>query len=126
IDVTTGRTVQFVADEYGTGTSDVEHSLVEIGKLANDSIPVSFHLNEEPGKPEPQKATLPETWDLNSFLVALRAWQAPAGVSAELDVFRSRFLWKTKVTTKGKSKVETAQEDTPELPAVRFDAHLMK
>lgn len=126
IDIATGRPVQFTADEYGTNTSNVEHSVMEISKRADGAVPVTFRLNEEPGKPEPQKTTLPETWDINSFVIALRSWEDPPGSSHTLEAFRSRYLWRITATTKGKAKVETAQEDTPKLPAVRIDAHLFK
>ena len=34
-----------------------------------------FHLNDEPPKPEPQDVSMPDVWDFNAFLIALRAWE---------------------------------------------------
>ena len=89
-------------------------------------MPVTFHLNNDTPKPEPQKAALPETWCLNSFLVALRSWEGPPGTVQNLEVFRSRNLWKMTVTIKGKTKIATDLPETPEVSAIRFDAHVVK
>jgi len=123
LDVTTGRSLRFQADEYGTGTSDIEHAVVDLAKKTADSVPVTFHLNEEPPAPEPQ-ALSRETYDLNEFLVALRAWEGSPGTKQPLDIFRSRFLWRAEVTIKGKTKIDAGE--LGELPALRFDAHLFK
>jgi hypothetical protein len=122
IDITTGRSLRFQADEYGTGTSDIEHAIVDFTKRTPTSVPVTFHLNDQPEQPEPQ-ALSRETFDLNEFLVALRAWEGTAGTKQPLDIFRSRFLWRAEVTIKGKTKLDTEMGD---LPALRFDAHLFK
>jgi len=126
IDVTTGRSLRFQADEYGTGTSDVEHSVVELAKRTPDSVPVMFHLNDQPPTPEPQALSRELTYDLNEFLVALRAWEGSPGAKQPLDIFRSRFLWRAEVTIKGKAKLDTDLADQPTVTALRFDAHLVK
>lgn len=123
LDVGTGRSVRFQVDEYGTGSNDIEHSTIDIAKRAGDSVPVMFHINDAEAKAEPQKVTLPDTWDLNSFLVVLRAWEGETGTKQTLEVFRSRFLWKMDVTIRGKTKLET---ELGNLPALRFDAHVVK
>jgi hypothetical protein len=85
-------------------------------------IPVDFHLNDAPAKPEPQKVTQQDTWDYNSFLVALRTWD-PACSAMSFEVFRSRFMWHVDIKLRGKDKLVTA---LGELPAMRFDAHTYK
>jgi len=123
IDVRSGRSLRFEVQEYATGSSDIEHSVVELGKRESDTVPVYFHLNSDEVKPEPQKVGMPETWDLNGFLVALRSWEGAPGSKQSLEVFRSRWLWKMDVTIKGKTKLDT---ELGELPALRFDAHVVK
>lgn len=123
LDIETGRARRLQVDEYGSRTSDMEHTVADIGKREGNTIPVTFRMNDETPKPEPQTAALPETWCLNSFLVALRSWEAPAGSVQKLEVFRSRNLWSMTVTAKGKTKLVT---ELGELPALRFDAHVVK
>lgn len=123
IDVETGRSLRFQTDEYGTRTNDIEHTIIELAQRQGDTVPVTFHINDDTPKPEPQKAALPETWDYNGFLIAMRAWEAPPGTKHPLEVFRSRNLWHIDVTMRGKEKLDT---ELGELPAVRIDAHTYK
>ncbi len=123
IDVETGRSRRFQVDEYGSRSEDIEHTVADIAKRENGIVPVTFHINNDAPKPEPQKAALAETWCLNSFLIALRSWEGPPGTVQALEVFRSRNLWKMTVTIKGKTKLDT---ELGELPALRFDAHVVK
>lgn len=120
IDVTTGRTVRFQTDEYETNSkTNIEHATIDIGARESDTIPITFHLNDGPKTPEPQKASKPETWDFNSFLVALRAWEGAPGSAANLECFRSRYLWNIDVKIAAKERLVT---ELGELPALRFDA----
>ncbi len=123
IDVTNGHSLRFQVDEYATGKNQIEHSIVEIGKREGDTVPVYFHLDTDQPEPEPQTVSTPEIWDLNSFLIALRSWEAAPGTSQHLEVFRSRYLWKMDVTVHGKTKLET---ELGKLPALQFDAHVVK
>ena len=123
IDVETGRSLRFIVDEYRSRSSDIEHTVVDIGHRDHETVPVTFHLNANPAMPEPQKASLPETWDYNAFLIALRAWEAPEGSKIVAEVFRSQFLWNIAITVRGKTKLDT---ELGQLPALRFDAHTYK
>jgi hypothetical protein len=123
IDVNTGRSLRFVVEEYGSRSSDVEHTTVELGKRAENIVPVMFHMNQDEPKPEPQKVSQPETWDYNTFLVLMRSWEGPPGTKHTMEVFRSRNLWKLDVTIKGKTKLKT---ELGELPALAITAHLVK
>src|SRR5206468_567763 len=100
-----------------------EHTVIDFKQRAESTIPVQFFVNSDPPKPESQKLALPETWDYNSFLLELRAWEGPPGTTQEMEIFRSRYLWKATVTIKGKTKLKT---ELGELPALRFDMHLVK
>lgn len=124
IDVATGRPRRFQTAEYETNSDkNVEHAVVDFAKRAGDTVPVSFRVNDAEPTPEPQTVSQPDVWDYNAFLVALRAWEAPAGATISTEVFRSRFLWKIDVTVHGETRLVT---DLGELPALRFDGHAVK
>jgi hypothetical protein len=123
IDIETGRSVRFQVDEYATRSEDIEHTVVELAGREGNVVPVSFHVNDQPAAPEPQQASLPETWDYNAFLVAMRAWEGAPGPAIPMEVFRSRFLWHLDVKIHGRGKIQT---ELGELPALRIDAHTYK
>ena len=123
VDTTTGRPLRFLTDEFATKSEDVEHSVAAIDARAGDSVPVEFHLNDKPPVPEPQKVSLPDVWDYNAFLIALRSWEGPPGTKIIAEVFRSRFLWHVEMTIRDKSKLVT---DLGEFPALRLDGHTYK
>jgi hypothetical protein len=124
IDVTNGRSLRFQTDEYASGSkTDIEHAVVDLGARDGDTVPVTFHLNNMPALPEPQKVSQPIVWDYNAFLLGLRAWEGAPGSVLALEVFRSRFMWHVDVTIRGKEKLVTA---LGELPALRIDGHTYK
>jgi hypothetical protein len=127
IDAETGRSQRFQTDEYETNSkTNVEHVIAEMASREGDRIPVSFHLNDAPPAPEPQRVSKPEVWDYNAFLVALRAWEQPPGSKINVEVFRSRFLWNVDMKIHGREKIKTALPDLGEVMALRFDAHMYK
>lgn len=124
VDVATGRSLRFSADEYATGSkTDIEHAVVELGLRTGDTVPVHYHVNDAAPQPEPQKVSLPVTWDYNAFLLALRAWEAPPGTRHTLEVFRSRSMWHTEVAIRGKARLTT---ELGELPALVIDGRTHK
>ncbi len=124
IDVATGRSLRFQADEYATKSkTDVEHVVADFANRTGDSVPVTFHVNDGPPTPEPQKVSLPEVWDYNAFVIALRSWEGPAGTTATVEVFRSRYLWHVVMKIRGNDKLTTELGD---FPALRFDGHAYK
>jgi hypothetical protein len=124
VDITTGRSLRYQADEYAAGSkTDIEHAVIDLAGRTGDTIQVLYHLNDGPTRPEPQKASLPVAWDYNAFLLALRAWEAPPGARHTLEVFRSRFLWHAEVTIRGKSKLVT---ELGELPALQIEGRIYK
>lgn len=123
IDVETGRPLRFQTQEFASKSTDVEHTLVDFMARENDTVPVTFRLNDTETSPEAQKVDTPEVWDYNAFLVALRAWEAPAGAKVALKVMRSRYLWHVDMKVHGKTKLVT---ELGELPALRLDGHTYK
>jgi hypothetical protein len=124
IDVDTGRPLRWVTDEYATNKSgDKERTDARLGQREGNAVPIEFHVNDEPPKPEPQLVSLRDVWDFNAFLVALRSWDVPAGASVICEVMRSRFLWHVQITVRDKAKLVT---ELGALPAQRFDGHTYK
>ena len=124
IDIETGRPLRFQTAEYESNSDkNVEHAIVDFAKREGAMVPVSFQVNDASAAPEPQKTTQPDVWDYNAFLVALRAWEAPAGATISTEVFRSRFLWKIDIKVHGKERLTT---QLGVLPALRFDGHAVK
>jgi hypothetical protein len=120
IDIETGRPLRWIVDEFAVKGSDKERTEARFFERSGDLVPIDFHLNDEPPKPEPQKVTLPDVWDYNAFLVALRGWEAPPGSTVTAEVLRSRYLWTVEMTIGGREKVVT---QLGEFPALRFDGH---
>jgi len=124
IDVATGQPLRFQTDEYASGSkTDIEHSIIDLGARDGDTVPVTFHLNDAPPTPEPQKVSRPIVWDYNAFMLALRTWEAAPGTALTFEVFRSRFLWHVDVTIHGKEQLVTALGT---LPALRIDGKTYK
>jgi hypothetical protein len=124
IDVESGRSLRFTVDEYETNSkTNIEHTIADLAARAGDQLPITFALNDATPIPEPQKLAYPEAWDYNAFLVALRAWEGPAGTRKAMEVLRSRWLWHIDVTIGGTENLATELGD---LPALRFDARTYK
>lgn len=123
IDVETGRSLRWITDEYATHSKDKERTDARLGEREGNVVPVDFHLNDDPSRPEPQKVSLADVWDYNAFLVALRSWEAPPGTTVLAEVMRSRYLWHVQMTVRGKDKLVT---ELGQLPALRFDGHTYK
>lgn len=120
IDVETGRPLRWFVDEYATKGDDKERTEARLFERNGNVVPIDFHLNDDPPKPEPQTVSMPDTWDYNAFLVALRGWEAPPGSTVTAEVLRSRYLWNVKITVRGRERVVT---ELGEFPALRFDGH---
>ena len=123
LDVATGRPLRWTCDEYSTDGAHKEKTDADLAGRTGDSVPITFHLDDAPPQPEPQKVTMPDVWDLNAFVIALRSWEGPPGTQVSLEVLRSRYLWHVEAKIHGKEKIVT---ELGELPALRFDAHLYK
>jgi len=123
IDVKTGRPVHWTCDEYATNGQDKEKTDADLAGRHGDTVPIAFHLNGDPPRPEPQHVSLPDVWDMNSFLIALRAWEGPPGSTVVAEVLRSRFLWHVEMKIGGKQQLHTAIGD---FPALRLDGHTYK
>jgi hypothetical protein len=108
IDIATGRPLRWSTDEFATKTTDKERTDVDFSKREGVALPVTFHLNDAAPQPEPQRVSLPDTWDFNSFLMALRTWDPPTGTLLVAEVMRSRFMWHVEMTMRGKSKQASA------------------
>lgn len=123
IDEATGRPLRWTCDEYASNGSDKERTDADLAGRSNDTIPIQFHLDDEPPKPEPQHVSQPDVWDYNAFLIALRSWQGAPGSMVTAEVLRSRYLWHVEMKISGTSQLHTELGD---LPALRVDGHTYK
>jgi hypothetical protein len=115
IDTTTGRPVRWLVEE---GTKEgSERTDAHFTKRDGNSIPVDVWVGGQELH-EKQQVSMQDVWDYNAFLIVLRAWEAPRGSSVEADVFRSRYMWHTKVTIVGK---ETLATELGDFPALKID-----
>jgi hypothetical protein len=118
IDIETGRPLRWIVDEVAVKGADKERTEARLHERSGDLVPIDFHLNDDPPVPEPQRVSLPDVWDYNSYLIALRSWEAPPGSTVTAEVLRSRYLWNVTMTVHGREKVVT---ELGEFPALRFD-----
>jgi hypothetical protein len=123
LDVTSGRSLRWTCDEFSSDGKHKEKTEADMAGRTTESVPVTFHLDDEPPQPEPQHVSMTDVWDLNAFLIALRSWEGTPGTAVSLEVLRSRYLWHVEAKIHGKDKLVT---ELGELPALRFDAHLYK
>jgi hypothetical protein len=119
IDVETGRPIRWTVEESTAEGNVRERTDARLADRAEDAVPVDVVVNDV-AKSEPQHVSLPDVWDYNSYLMALRAWEAPPGSTVTAEVFRSRFMWSVTMTIAGEEKLVT---DLGEFPTLRFDAH---
>ncbi len=118
IDVETGRPLRWAVEESTSEGSVRERTDARISERAEDVVPIDVWLDDKHAS-EPQKVSLPDVWDYNAYLVALRAWEAPRGSTVTAEVFRSRYLWSVTMTIAAEEKIVT---DLGEFPTLRFDA----
>ena len=123
IDLETGLSVKFQADEIMPKTKHVEHSVADLHGRTGNTIPVTYQVDSEPSSVEQQTVSLPEVYDFNSFVVALRAWEGPAGSKATVESFRSRNLWSITTSIGARDKLAT---ELGEFPVLRFEASTVK
>jgi hypothetical protein len=119
IDVETGRPLRWAVEESSSDGDVRERTDARLAERAENLVPVDVWVNDQ-AKAEQQKVSLPDVWDYNSFLVALRAWEAPPGSTVTTEVFRSRYMWRVTMTIAGEEKLVT---ELGEFPTLRFDAH---
>lgn len=123
IDVENGRPLRWTTDEFATKGADKERTDARFFERSGDTVPIDYHLNDDPPKPEPQKVSMPDVWDYNAFLVALRTWDAAPGSTITAEVMRSRYMWHVEMKVKGKTKLATELGD---MPATELDGHTYK
>jgi len=119
IDAETGRPLRWTVEESTSDGKVREKTDARLAERAEDAVPVDVWLDDKPVSSEPQKVSLPDVWDYNAYLVALRAWEAPRGSTVTAEVFRSRFMWNVTMTIAGEEKLVT---ELGEFPTLRFDA----
>jgi Protein of unknown function (DUF3108) len=120
VDIKTGRPRRFEIFEHADRNSkDKDHVVIDFAARVENGIPIHYGVNDEPMKTLIQPVTQKDVWDYNAFLLALRGWEGAQGSTTTLEVFRSRYVWRTVITLGGKGNLVT---DLGEFPVLRFDA----
>lgn len=118
IDVETGRPLRWTIAEHTADGAVKEAADARFTERNGDSMPVEVTLLDKPPITETQKLSMPEVWDYNALVIALRSWEAKRGATAHAEVMRSSYLWHVAVTVHGEEQVAT---DLGDFPALRFD-----
>lgn len=118
IDVTTGRPVRWTSEERTADGTTREAADARFDQRSDAGVPIEMRVLDRPAVMASQKVSLPEVWDYNALVIALRAWEAKPGTTVETEVMRGAYLWHTRVTVRGK---ETVVTDLGDFPALRFD-----
>lgn len=118
IDVSTGRPVRWTAEERTADGTTREAADARFDQRSGEAVPIEVRALDRPAVMASQKVSLPEVWDYNALVIALRAWEAKPGTSVEAEVMRGPYLWRTRVTVRG---TETVVTDLGDFPALRFD-----
>lgn len=114
IDPTTGRPIAFRAHEMASAKSDALED-TEV-RFAPDRFAVNVVRDGQPIAEE--QIVRGHPYDVPSMLVFLRGWDAPTGATVDLDVMRSRTVWRVQLTVGKREPVVTA---LGEFATVRFD-----
>lgn len=123
IDVTNGRPLLWTVEEFAVKGADKERTEARISEREGDIVPITFHVNDDAPKPEPQKVSMADVWDYNAFTVAMRSWDAPVGSTVSAEVLRSRYLWHVDMKVHSKLTIST---ELGEMPAIRLDGRTYK
>ncbi len=118
IDVETGRPVRWTSEERTTDGKTREAADARFDQRSGNRVPVETRALDREPVPASQTVSLPEVWDYNALVIALRAWEAKPGTTVEAEVMRGPYLWHTRVTVRGRETVVTELGD---FPALRFD-----
>lgn len=116
IDTQTGRPVRWHSAEHENELS--EETEAHFDERSENEMPVQVTVDDGAPLNERQKLSMPEVWDYNALVIALRAWEAPKGTTTEAEVMRGRYLWHVTVTVMGVEQIAT---DLGDFPALRFD-----
>jgi len=124
IDTATARPLLFRAAEEAEPDDPVaETTDSELATIDTGAYRVTVARNADPIAVEQQVVHDAPVFDLNSFLIRLRSWEAPPGTVEVADVVRSRYLWRTWIELVGDEAVATSLGD---LPAVRFEGRAQR
>jgi hypothetical protein len=126
IDMTNGHPLVWTSDELEKSGEHKEKTEARIVDRIGDSVPITFRIDDGAVTPETQHVTMPDVWDFNALLVALRSWDAAPGSTVKIECFRSRYLWSVTMTARDVETITTGLADLGEVKARRFDGHAFK
>jgi hypothetical protein len=106
LDPATGRPLRFRSEERA-GQGALERADARLAETEHGMVPVAVRRGDAAAEViESQKVRGP-IWDLNSVMVGLRQLDGTRGAQLEIDAFRSRHVWRTTLTVRGRELVAT-------------------
>ena len=115
IDVENGRPLRWTVEERRPDGSLKEGADARLSERKDDQIPVEVRLPDAAPTIEMQKVSMPDVWDYNALVIAVRAWEPKAGSTVTAEVMRSMYLWHVTVIVRGEETVTTEIGDFPAL-----------
>ncbi|HEY5946967.1 MAG TPA: DUF3108 domain-containing protein [Kofleriaceae bacterium] len=115
IDVQSGRPLRWTVEEHTADGQIQEGADARLSERSGDQVPVDVTFLGRPPATEMQKVTMPDVWDYNALVIALRAWEAKPGSTATAEVMRSSYLWHVTVIVRGEETIGTELGDFPAL-----------
>ncbi len=119
IDRKSGRSVLFTSRELAHPKDAVE----ERTEARFEGEHVDVLLVRPEGTWSEAQVTHGPGYDIISFLILLRGWEAEPGTRREADVMRSRYVWRAMTVVVGYENLATSMGD---LAAVRFDGESVR
>jgi hypothetical protein len=110
-----GRSLMFTSSERASRVDDRKE--VSEARLAATSVAFRVIRGGEE-MAEEQIIAGHGGFDLNSFLIFLRGWEAEVGARIDADVVRSRYVWRIQMEVNRFENLSTAMGN---LPTVRYD-----
>ncbi|HEY5922532.1 MAG TPA: DUF3108 domain-containing protein [Kofleriaceae bacterium] len=118
IDVETGRPLRWTIEERGPDGAVKEGADARLFERKGDQVPVEVRWGDKAPVVEMQKVSMPDVWDYNALVIAVRAWEPKRGSTVTAEVMRSMYLWHVTVIVRGEENVTTEIGD---FPALRID-----
>jgi hypothetical protein len=115
IDIETGRPLRWTVEERESDGTIKEGGDARLSERKGDQVPVEVRFPGRAPAIEMQKVSMPDVWDYNSLVIALRAWEAKRGSTVAAEVMRSSYLWHVTVIVRGEETLPTELGDFPAL-----------
>jgi hypothetical protein len=119
IDRSTGRSLLFTSRETDARGAQIQ----EQTEARFDGERIAIRVIRPNGEHSEVQTTRDAAYDMTSFLIFLRGWDADVGTRLEADVMRSRYVWRLQVIATGFENLDT---ELGSLEVARFDGESVR